>query len=93
VANDKKVFSASDAAPVVLFAKQDASKEQAYPVIASASGGILVHTSFAIPPHDKQVIDESGAPALTTITYSLSGITVATKTIVVSGTTTTITVV
>jgi hypothetical protein len=93
VANDKKVYSASDAQPIVLYAKQDASKEQAYPLVASAAGGLLVHSGFAIPAHDKQVIDESGAPALTTITYSLSGITVATKTIVVSGTTTTITVV
>jgi hypothetical protein len=49
-----------------------------------SSGGIV------IPTHDEQVIDESGAPATTTITYKLGGATVATKTITVSGTTTTI---
>lgn len=47
---------------------------------------------FAIPMFDQQVIDESAAPATTIITYKLSGTTVATKTITVSGTTTTITV-
>ncbi len=48
---------------------------------------------FAIPVFDQQVIDESAAPATTTITYKRAGATVAVKTIVVSGTTTTITVV
>lgn len=46
-----------------------------------------------IPKHDTQVIDESSAPATTTITYTLSGVTVAVKTITVSGTTTTISIV
>jgi len=48
---------------------------------------------FMIPVFDQQIIEESGAPALTTITYKKSGVTVATKSIVVSGTTTTITVI
>jgi hypothetical protein len=48
---------------------------------------------FEIPPHDTQAIDESLAPATTTITYKKSGATVAVKTITVSGTTTTISVV
>ncbi len=91
MANDKKVYSASDAQPVVLYAKQDASTEQAYPLIASASGGLLIHTGFAIPAHDQQVIDESN-PNNIVITYKLNGSVVATKTIQISGTTTTITV-
>jgi hypothetical protein len=41
---------------------------------------------------DTQIIDTSAAPATTTITYKRDGITVATKTIVVDGTTTTVTV-
>ena len=49
--------------------------------------------SLAVPYHDKQVIDESLAPATTVITYSLAGVDVATKTITVAGTTTTIEVV
>lgn len=44
------------------------------------------------PYHDEQVIDESAAPATTVITYKLGGVTVGTKTITVSGTTTTIVV-
>ena len=48
---------------------------------------------FSIPVFDTQVIDESAAPATTTITYSRAGSTVAIKTITVSGTTTTISVV
>jgi hypothetical protein len=47
---------------------------------------------FAIPMFDTQIIYESGAPALTTIVYERSGVTVATKTITVSGTTTTVAV-
>ena len=52
----------------------------------------LYKTGFSIPPYDTEVIDESGAPATTVITYSKNGSTVATKTITVSGTTTTISV-
>lgn len=47
---------------------------------------------FNIPAYDTQEIDESGAPATTIITYKKDGSTVATKTITVSGTTTTINV-
>jgi hypothetical protein len=49
-----------------------------------------VSQPMAIPKHDKRVVDESGAPAVTTITYSLNSVDVATKTITVSGKKTTI---
>ena len=49
-----------------------------------------ISSNMPTPKHDRQVIDESAAPATTIITYSLLGVTVATKTITVSGTTTTI---
>jgi len=90
---EKKVFSASDAAPVVLYAKRDGNSQLAHPIIGDTSGYLITSPSsgMIIPRHDEQVIDESAAPALTTITYKLSNVTVATKTIAVSGTTTTIT--
>ena len=47
---------------------------------------------FAIPMFNQQIIDEALAPGTTIITYKRSGVTVATKTITVVGTTTTITV-
>lgn len=55
-------------------------------------GELLVSDSrgMGVPVHDSQVIDESDANNVT-ITYKLGGITVATKLIAVSGTTTTIT--
>jgi len=46
---------------------------------------------FAIPIFDQQIIDESLAPAVTVIQYKKAGILVATKTISVVGTLTTIT--
>lgn len=51
-----------------------------------------VSQPMAIPEHDTMVIDESAAPATTTITYKLNSATVATKTITVDGTSTTIAV-
>jgi hypothetical protein len=48
------------------------------------------NSGMLIPKHDKQVINEASAPATTIITYSLNSVDVATKTITVSGTTTTI---
>lgn len=49
--------------------------------------------SDGIPLYDTRIIDESAAPATTVVTYKLAGVTVATKTITISGTTTTIAVV
>jgi len=46
---------------------------------------------FAIPIFDQQIIDESLAPAVTVIQYKKAGVLVATKTISVVGTLTTIT--
>ena len=48
---------------------------------------------LAEPYHDEEVIDESSAPTTTVITYKLTSKVVGTKTITVSGTTTTIKVV
>ena len=47
---------------------------------------------FAIPVFDQQIIDESLAPATTVIQYKKAGVLVATKTISVVGTLTTITI-
>lgn len=58
---DKKVFSASDAAPTVLYAKKVASQEQAYPLLIDDSGRLSMSTiGYATPPgwqskYDKDV--------------------------------------
>lgn len=90
--NEKKVFSAVDTAPATMYAKQSAGSEFAYPVLVNADGALFVidDSGMVIPRHDTQVIDESGSDA--TITYKLLGATVATKTIVVTGTRTTISI-
>lgn len=48
--------------------------------------------SFNIPAHDTQVVDETN-PNSVTVTYKKSGVTVAVKTIAISGSVTTISVV
>jgi hypothetical protein len=87
----KKEFSAVDAAPAILYAKRDANSDQAYPILVSSDGALSVKGGFYVPLHNQQVIDESDS-ANVVITYKYDGVTVATKTIATSGTTTTITV-
>ena len=60
-------------------------------ILVNPDGSVVSSSPMSIPKHDSQVIDESDANNVT-ITYKLSGVTVATKLIAVSGTTTTITV-
>jgi hypothetical protein len=59
----------------------------------SGSHPLPVAMGFQVPIYDTEIIDTSLAPATTTITYKKSGVVVATKTITVAGTLTTITVV
>jgi hypothetical protein len=94
MANDKKVYSASDAQPAVLYAKRNEASELSYPILQTTDGALYIvdDTGMLIPKHDEQVIEESGAPATTTITYKLSSVTVGVKTISVTGTTTTISI-
>jgi hypothetical protein len=87
----KTEYSAVDAQPVVLYTKIDGASPAAYPLIASAFGTLHVSTGLGIPAHNQQIIDEAD-PNNVIITYKNDGDTVATKTIVISGTTTTITV-
>ena len=68
----------------------DGAKPVRVPGDASGNLYTIDSTGMMIPRHDQQVVDESGAPATTTITYKLATITKATKTITVIGTTTTI---
>lgn len=42
MADTKKVFSASDAAPIVLYAKRDGDSEKTYPLIASDEGYLRI---------------------------------------------------
>ncbi len=87
----KKEFSAIDAAPVVLYAKLTTDDVFAYPVIASTFGTLVISAGFAVPYHDQEIINEAD-PNNVIITYKRSGASVATKTIVISGSTTTITI-
>jgi hypothetical protein len=74
--------------PFKLVVFPDTSKGQTFVQYDSAGKEL---GGFCIPRHDQEIIDEALAPATTVITYKLAGVTVATKTITVSGTTTTIT--
>lgn len=87
----KTEYAAVDAQPVVLYTKTDSNSPAAYPLIASGFGTLHVSTGLGVPAHNQQVINEAD-PNNVIITYKLNGTTVGTKTIVVSGTTTTITV-
>jgi hypothetical protein len=89
--NEKKVFSSTDAAPVVLYAKTSPSSELAYPLTGDEDGNLNVVVSGKyIPRWNSQVIDTSD-PNDIIITYKMNGTTVATEEIVIVGTTTTIT--
>ena len=87
----KTEYSAVDANPVVLYTKKDADSPAAYPLLASAFGTLHVSTGLGTPAHDQQVIDETD-PNNVVITYKKNGVTVGTKTIVIAGSITTITV-
>ena len=91
MATQRREYSAVDAQQIVLYAKRDADANIAFPVIASSFGTLVMTLGLAIPLHDQQVIDESD-PNNVTITYKLNSVTVAVKSIVISGSTTTITV-
>jgi hypothetical protein len=92
MATQKKEYSASDAQPVVLYAKPDADGRMAEPITLSSFGGLLISQGMAIPLHDQRVIDEAD-PNNVTITYKKNGSTVGVRTIAIAGTTTTDTVV
>jgi hypothetical protein len=87
----KKEFSAVDSQPVILYAKRDSNSDKAYPVLISEEGSLSFKGGLYVPLHDQEIINEAD-PNNIVITYKLSGATVATKTIAVSGSTTTITV-
>ena len=84
----KREYSAVDSKPMVMYGKVDSSQDITYPIIISEDGGLLTTPGMAVPLHDQKIIDESASPNVT-ITYKLAGATVGTKTIVVSGSTTT----
>ena len=88
---EKREHSTADSAPVVLYAKTDRDSITTYPILQDSVGKLLISNGLSTPSHDQQVIDEAD-PDNVIITYKLNGVTVGTKTIAVSGTTTTITV-
>ena len=75
----KKVFSAPDAAPVVLYAKNDANSEHAFPVLQGA-----FNPGFSIPEYDE--IDADSMTKPTSVVFKNGGVTVATLTMTYTGT-------
>lgn len=74
--NIKKEFSAVDAAPVILYVKQDANSEKAFPF-----GGIQ------LPPYDYVSLTPPSLPtSITFYTGGSGGTLVATLTLTYSGT-------
>lgn len=90
LSDPKRVFTAIDAAPVVLYGKRDANTDDAYPIIADSNGNLTIASGgIIIPSHDSEIIDQADENNIT-IKYYLSGALVGTQTITISGTRTTI---
>ena len=87
MADTKKVYSRTDAQPVVLYAKQDGDKEQAYPIIANTSGNLEVSiVGLVKEAYDYVSVNTPALPTIITFkTGGVSGPTVATLTVVYSG--------
>lgn len=85
MANEKKVYSATDAQPIVLYAKKDPASELAYPILVDSNGALIIS---GLVPKEYDYIDLSPPSQPTTITFKLGGISgtvVATLTITYSG--------
>jgi hypothetical protein len=87
----KREFSAIDAAPSILYGKRDVDSVTAYPISVSSAGGLLISQGLSTPLSDQIIINETD-PNNITLTYKFGGVQVSQKTIVKSGSTTTITV-
>ena len=87
----KKEWGGPDAQKIVIYGKRTDDTDICYPIFVTNNGYLQVsdQTGLTVPYHDTQVITET--PTLTTIVFSLSGSTIATKTILVVGSVTTIT--
>lgn len=55
----RKIFSAPDAAPYVLHAKQVANDEVAFPILATSSGCLLISEGLDIPSYDSIILSYS----------------------------------
>lgn len=85
MADPKQVYRASDAAPVAIYAKRDTNSDDVYPVTPGMMFG-----GMTLPAYDSLVVDTTDSANIT-LTYKLSGVTVATKTVGISGSVITIT--
>lgn len=72
MANEKKVFSASDAAPVVLYAKTDPASELAYPV-TSTGGSLTVNVTYGTITFDNTSIEQITGEAHNTYNIAVAG--------------------
>ena len=71
--NEKKVFSASDSAPVVLYAKTDPASELAYPVVANPDGSINVLVTSGTITLDNLSIEQVTGVAHNTYNIAVAG--------------------
>jgi hypothetical protein len=71
----KKEFSASDAAPVILYAKQDGDSQIAHPITAG-----MLNPGLSLPAYDEIELGYTNGD-LTGVVYKLNGSTVSTLTL------------
>jgi len=83
----RKLFSAVDAAPIVLHAKENANDEVAFPLIVTSSGALLISEGLDIPAYDSIVISYSSG-LISSVYYLVGGVSgtlIATLTLSYSG--------
>jgi hypothetical protein len=68
----KKVYSSSDANPIVLHAKRDADSEIAHPVLVGTNGELLVAEGLIPTTYDYISLTYSGSN-ITTAVYKVGG--------------------
>jgi len=83
MANEKKIFDSTDAAPRVLYAKRDAASPYAYPVLGDSSGHLIL-SSLVPYEYDKIELGYSGSN-ITLVTYYLNSVSVSTLSLAYTG--------
>lgn len=68
----KKEYSSVDAQPIVLNAKTDPNSQNAYPVLATSSGCLLISSGMDIPAYDSIIISYSSGN-ISNVYYYIGG--------------------
>lgn len=79
----RKVYSASDAQPIVLHAKQNANDEVAYPVLVDANGSLII--SGLVPFAYDSIVISYSSNLISNVYYFLTSNLVSTLTLGYSG--------